>query len=428
MDLFGTDPATVRTAVSAQLLFGAVFFSLSIRMLPGYRMLPLWALANLSTLAALVLEAVGTGALNNFAQLLGGISMASGAGLLWAAIRYNYNLPVNWRAGISVWAAAVVCIGLPSWLLGPDGLTYTLFYHLLCGLTLLAGLGDYARSQKGAWTVQSALLMVLMTAWGLFSVCVGVLRSTHLMVTPLEELIPATRNLLAAGTTLIIIALNFFGFLMISQRLSRELNQLASTDSLTGAMNRRAFHRRAATLFSAPAPAAYLLMLDLDHFKQINDHHGHAAGDQVLIRFTETVRGILRAGDLLGRTGGEEFSVLLPAADAQVALAVAERIRSSVEELRIEVEDGKPPLRVTVSIGIAPILPGATFDQVALEADKALYAAKNDGRNRVAWAISETCPACETQAALHPPAAAQKTVPEPAAAMTATALACTDAY
>ena len=386
MELFGTDPATVRTAVSAQLLFGALFFSLSSRMLPGYRMLPLWALANLSTFAALVLEGVGVGRVNAFAQFLGGISMATGAGLLWAAIRYSYNLPVNWRAGFMAWAAAVALIGLPAWLLGPKGLTYTLFYHLLCGLTLLAALREYARLQTGLWTMQSVLLMVLMASWGMFSVLVGVLRTIHLLFYPMDFLIPAMRSFLAAGTALIIIALNFFGFLLISQRLSRELNQLASTDSLTGAMNRRAFHRHAATLFSEPAPAAYLLMLDLDHFKQINDRYGHATGDQVLVSFTETVRGKLRASDLLGRTGGEEFSVLLPDTDAQMALAIAERIRSGVEALHISTAEGQPPLRVTVSIGIAPVLPGATFDQCAAEADKALYAAKNGGRNRVALA------------------------------------------
>lgn len=386
MELFGTDPATVRTAVSAQLLFGALFFSLSSRMLPGYRMLPLWALANLSTFAALVLEGIGTGAVNAFTQFLGGISMATGAGLLWAAVRYSYNLPVNWRTGIIAWAAAVVCIGLPAWLLGPKGLTYTLFYHFLCGLTLLAGLRDYARNQSEAWTMQSALLMVLMASWGLFSVCIGVLRTIHLLFYPMDILIPAMRSFLAGGTALIIIALNFFGFLLISQRLSRELNHQASTDSLTGVMNRRAFHRHTAIVFNEPAPAAYLLMLDLDHFKQINDRYGHAAGDLVLVSFAEAVRGKLRATDLLGRTGGEEFSVLLPDTDAQMALTIAERIRSGVEALQISTGDGKPPLRVTVSIGIAPVLPGSTFDQCAAEADKALYAAKNGGRNRVALA------------------------------------------
>lgn len=421
MDIFGTDPDTVRTAVSAQLLFGALFFYLSMKMLPGYRMLPLWATANLFTFGALVLEAVGTGPVNSAAKLTGGVMMVSGAAMLWSAIRHHYNLPVNWRAGIAAWLAVVAGIGLPLWWFTSDRLVYTVFYHLLCGLVLLAALRDYARCQQGTWTVQTGLLMTLMTTWGLFSVGIGLCRIVHLTIWPITSMIETTSIPLAAGTTLIIIALNFFGFLLISQKLSQELNQLASTDSLTGAMNRRAFHRRAATLIGSSAPTAYLLMLDLDHFKQINDRHGHAAGDQVLIDFSETVRGMLRASDLLGRTGGEEFCVLLGDANEQDAINIAERIRSGVEAMRVDPKNGQSPLRVTVSIGIAALTPGATFDQVAAEADKALYSAKNGGRNRIAWAMPGAAAqrGTATAALAHAGTAAQP-LPEYAPARTGT--------
>lgn len=383
MDIFGIDPSTVRTAVSAQLLFGALFFYLSMRMLPGYRMLPLWATANLLTFCSLVLEAVGTGPVNAVAKLVGGVLMVSGGALLWGAIRYNYNLAINWRAGLAVWLGIVVGIGLPLWWFTHDRLVYTVFYHVLCGLVLIAALRDYARCQSGAWTVQSGLLVTVMASWGLFSIAVGLLRITHFLFYPMEDLVQMTRIPLAAGTTLIIIALNFFGFLLISQKLSQELNQLASTDSLTGVLNRRAFHRQAKAFFASPAQSTFLLLLDLDHFKQINDRFGHAAGDQVLIGFADTVRGLLRRKDLFGRTGGEEFCILLPQANEQEALAIAERIRNGVEAMAFMAEDGKTRIPVTVSIGMAVLRPGDTFDQTAAEADKALYAAKNHGRNRV---------------------------------------------
>lgn len=412
MDLFGTDPATIRTAVSAQLLFGAMFFALSIRMLPGYRMLPMWALANLATFAALVVEGLSVGRTHTVLDLVGGTLMSGATALLWVGVRLHYNSPVNWRAGVAAGAALVLGAGVPLWLFGPEGLAYSILYHLVCALILLAAVRDYALSQRQTWTAQTVLLLVLMMGWGLFSASVGVLRAVHLLAYPLDGLVGLLRIPHAAGTTLIIIALNFLGFLLISQRLSHELNLLASTDSLTGVMNRRAFHRRAAAFFvrpaapvspsdaprpdgprpDAPCPAAHLLVLDLDNFKQVNDRHGHAAGDQVLIRFTDTVRQLLRTSDLFGRTGGEEFCVLLPEADEQAALGIAERIRSGVEAMGIEQSDGQPPIRVTVSIGVAGIVPGATFDQIAAEADKALYAAKNGGRNRVAKAAAFNAP------------------------------------
>lgn len=219
-----------------------------------------------------------------------------------------------------------------------------------------------------------------------------------------------------------------------NRRNEAALARQAKVDGLTGCWTRAEILQRMKGLLETAKRGARhtALMLDLDHFKQINDRHGHAAGDQVLIRFTETVRGMLRASDLLGRTGGEEFSVLLPEADAQVALAIAERIRSGVEALRIDLEDGQPPLRVTVSIGIAPIAPGATFDQMAVEADKALYAAKNGGRNRVAWALADASRPVGGQPALNAPMVCDTASPEPTvsvpAALTGAALARTDAY
>lgn len=383
MEIFGIDPSTVRTAVSAQLLFGALFFYLSMKMLPGYRMLPLWATANLLTFCSLVLEAVGTGPANAVAKLIGGVLMMSGGGMLWGAIRYNYNLTINWRASLAVWLAVVLFIGLPLWWFTHDRLVYTVFYHVLCGLVLLAALRDYARCQSGSWTVQSGLLVTVMTGWGLFSIAVGLLRITHFLFYPMEDMVLMTRIPLAAGTTLIIIALNFFGFLLISQKLSQELNQLASTDSLTGVLNRRAFHRHANAFFDSPAQSTFLLLLDLDFFKQINDRFGHAAGDRVLMGFADTVRGLLRRKDLFGRTGGEEFCILLPETNEKEALAIAERVRDGVEAMKFTAEDGKTRISVTVSIGMAPLRPGDTFDQTAAEADKALYAAKHGGRNRV---------------------------------------------
>lgn len=124
-------------------------------------------------------------------------------------------------------------------------------------------------------------------------------------------------------------------------------------------------------------------MLDIDHFKQVNDKHGHVVGDQVLQRLAELMRRCCREGDLLCRTGGEEFLMLLPGASLEVAAAVAERLRVTVQETPIQ-----PVGAVTLSLGVAHWSgePGREPETVLSEADLALYRAKQEGRNRVAVA------------------------------------------
>ena len=126
-----------------------------------------------------------------------------------------------------------------------------------------------------------------------------------------------------------------------------------------------------------------VLLLDLDHFKQVNDSHGHAAGDQVLRQFVATVHGSRRGEDAFGRLGGEEFLLMLNGSDAGGARHLAERIRQAVEatEFRVHAESS---LRLTVSIGCAHALPDDRRSADLLErADRALYEAKRGGRNRV---------------------------------------------
>ena len=157
----------------------------------------------------------------------------------------------------------------------------------------------------------------------------------------------------------------------------------AATDGLTGLPNNRAvtdaLKRTFAQAAATGAPLA-LLLLDLDHFKQVNDQHGHEVGDQVLAGVGATLRGVLRAGDFAGRTGGEEFAVLLPDTEIAVALEIAERLRAAIAEISLPGSDAS----VTVSIGVAGFPDHAsTLDRLERLADAALYVAKRQGRNRV---------------------------------------------
>ncbi|MEI7967687.1 MAG: diguanylate cyclase [Betaproteobacteria bacterium] len=174
----------------------------------------------------------------------------------------------------------------------------------------------------------------------------------------------------------------------ITQRvlLEQELKLQASTDFLTGAANRRSFMARLETEFRrtqrSPSISCAILAMDLDHFKQINDTFGHAAGDAVLRHLADLVRTSIRGADLLGRTGGEEFAVLLPDTPVAEAGQLAERLRRDLERSEITFE-GRA-LRITVSVGVASMDPlDSGIAPVMSRADEALYHAKDGGRNRV---------------------------------------------
>jgi diguanylate cyclase (GGDEF)-like protein len=171
------------------------------------------------------------------------------------------------------------------------------------------------------------------------------------------------------------------------------LAEEASTDALTGVANRRALEQQLAAQFEAAhkfgAPVSFL-MVDIDHFKKVNDEHGHHVGDRLLEMVAQSARAALRRGDFLARYGGEEFAVLLPGAGLRAAAEVAERIRQEVERLRMVSATGT--ISVTVSIGVAEIGGWhASAGAVIEDADQALYAAKQGGRNQIAvsWGLRQ---------------------------------------
>jgi len=162
-----------------------------------------------------------------------------------------------------------------------------------------------------------------------------------------------------------------------------ELRTLAMRDALTGALSRRALHEefsRAISLARRHKFELSCIFFDLDHFKTINDTHGHGTGDMVLRACVEACRGELRTTDTIGRFGGEEFAILLPHTGGKAALAVAAKIRAAVARCRVEGESGT--VRFTASFGVAALDGGEIdVDQMLKRADTALYAAKAAGRN-----------------------------------------------
>ncbi|MDB5846259.1 MAG: hypothetical protein JWP29_11 [Rhodoferax sp.] len=180
----------------------------------------------------------------------------------------------------------------------------------------------------------------------------------------------------------------------ITQRKSMEdaLRQAATTDSLTGMASRSHFMERAESELARARrhtrPLA-MVMLDVDHFKQINDRHGHATGDEVLRLLTQTCRAMVRQQDIVGRLGGEEFGILMPETDQASAVALAERLRLALSALQVTGPNGGADdgmVGVTASFGVSAWSPGDTLDGLLARADAGLYLSKHAGRNRVSCA------------------------------------------
>ncbi|MFC4298670.1 GGDEF domain-containing protein [Castellaniella hirudinis] len=175
---------------------------------------------------------------------------------------------------------------------------------------------------------------------------------------------------------------------LVLSRLVDQLRVLAVKDPLTGLLNRRGLVEGLAAHFrSRMAGSAYLLMVDIDHFKQINDVHGHQVGDAVLCRVAQTLKHTARQGDLVCRLGGEEFVVIALNTDHGGAVRLAERMREAAASSRVSGDHPPEPVRCTVTIGISLDFTGAeALDEVMQQADTALYRGKAAGRDRVEWA------------------------------------------
>ncbi len=250
-------------------------------------------------------------------------------------------------------------------------------------LALLAALSIVVSTLAAAWRGSRAARFVLV-AWMPMVVLAGLSAAQYLF--GIWQDVPLGASYL--GTTAlagITLALALADQTWHRQRELDAARHAAQTDALSGALNRRALESRLAAAFEDAKRRMHplsVLFIDLDHFKSINDRYGHAVGDRCLRAIIEPIQAELRASDVLGRWGGEEFVVMLPGAASADARRVAERIRERIESLSIDSEAG--PVALTASIGVSchvAIMKGA--EDLVAAADRALYGAKRAGRNRV---------------------------------------------
>ena len=288
----------------------------------------------------------------------------------------------------------------PRWLLyGPVTIAFLVFFIYVTDTRERLAFGGFcfgiAQLITGAALLHYRIAAEHRTRWLLagsfFLLACGLLWLGFTVWFEPEAILPTSGTSAMPGPVLlafyaVTIGSSFAFLLMHKERADRATYELATTDSLTGVYNRRTFKDLAEPQLSrsrrAQAPVS-LLMLDLDHFKRINDTFGHLGGDDVLKSFAILVRTCLRKEDLLARYGGEEFVVLLPGTAQSAAFALGERIREEVAARPFNANGQL--VRVTVSVGVAcergDTLP--SLEAMLGQADEALYKAKNDGRNQV---------------------------------------------
>ena len=277
---------------------------------------------------------------------------------------------------------AMAFLPLPLWLLAMTVPQLRELFYLRTAVAnlgiaycyLLLGLAFWPRApDPPAGRRPMAVILLAGTAWGLGTSVLAL----WLRPPDLAGFVLGWADGLAS--VLVVLAMAIFGGSVIRHRSESGWRRLALSAPLTGVLNRRGLQDAVARRRDGGSGMA-LLLFDLDHFKRINDGHGHQAGDEVLAAFCRRVERQLRPGDLLGRLGGEEFAALVQAEAAGSAMAAAERIRAAVAADPVMTSAG--PIAVTVSIGVAMPAAGGTAGVLALEtADEALYAAKAAGRD-----------------------------------------------
>ncbi|GIX37286.1 MAG: hypothetical protein KatS3mg127_0525 [Silanimonas sp.] len=337
---------------------------------------------------ALVLQGLGWGAFVMRGQwpdavtaMLANLLLLAGMQRLDHAIGLYFARPVPWRRELALLGAGFAWLLLVLWV-APDYTLRLVGMTVLLAVPLLHAIATLLR--RGRRPYPPALRIVVLFLALL--VAVLLLRALkQLFGTPVESIVAhdPVQIALHLTATLAPVATALGFVLMVASRLQAELAEAADTDPLTGLANRRRVEALARPWVEDPEGALSALMIDVDHFKRVNDQYGHDAGDEALVWLGSHLRVQARASDLVGRLGGEEFVILLPGTRLAEALGLAERLRATVAATPADLGGGiEWPL--TISIGVAERLPGDTEVRSLLRrADDAMYEAKRSGRNRV---------------------------------------------
>jgi len=377
---------TLWTAFFANFLAVGLIWAYVMRSYPSFEPASYWTASSLTAAAG-----AGLGMLRGLIELH--VPLIGGGGLLilacWFAamgVRRFYGQNISWTAAIAT--VGVSCAGLAFFMTVVDNMPMRIFMYSLGQAVPIADalrqilLRRERRSNPGARLAAMVAAAIL---------GVNVVRSACAFLRTGGDVTIVDFNGLQAGLILGLVFLSMawnFGFLLMAiDRLRNEVADLALLDDLTGVGNRRHLAQRLTeecARSERSGESFALLVIDLDGFKGINDTHGHAAGDACLQHFTLMAQTRLRPGDMLARTGGDEFCIVLPSAGLSEGILIARRILDVCRQDAENCIGGDIPIAVSIGVAQWTREIGAHPDRLIAYADHALYAAKKEGKNRYA--------------------------------------------
>ncbi len=378
----------------AHLLCFSVMFLLISKRLHGKKMgMDFLAVGNLLLGFAYVLQLVEGGPAWSLMSVVNHILTLAAPVAYWlGAMRFfGHSVPLL-RPLIAFAGAYSVAQVLVQWSLGPvaryamlSGMSALLF--LIMAITVIHGVRTFAKDLYGEMIFFAALIS---------GICV--LNALKFM-----KLLEGGLDALQMGGNFQLVFYIYMSFLatvvppsivwLVLRRLTDDLRNMAARDPMTELLNRRGLTEALQLYFnSRKAVPAYLLIVDVDHFKRINDTYGHQIGDTVLCHVAEVLRTTVRSGDLAGRIGGEEFVAICLDTDALGVMHLAERLRAAIENQAIKITGSDHPLHCTITIGVSHSFANAhALEDAMRQADAALYRGKAAGRNRIELAQAVHC-------------------------------------
>lgn len=378
--------STLVAMLCAHLLCFSVMFLLISRRLPGNRMgMDFFAVGNLLLALAYILQLLEGGPAWSVMSVINhALTLAAPIAYWLGAMRFFGRQVPLWRPLIIFSVAYGIAQLLVQWNAGPTAryamlaATASLLFFAMT-ITVIYGVRTFAKDLYGEMVFFALLIggICVLNALKFLKIVDDGLDALH-MDSRFQMIFYIYMSTLATIVPPSIVWL-------VLRRLTDSLRNIAARDPMTDLLNRRglldALKRYFDSRHSAPVR---LLLLDVDHFKRINDTYGHQAGDEVICQVAELLRSTVRRGDLTGRIGGEEFVAIFLEADGDTVITLAERLRTRIESQGINVTGSSSSLRCTITIGISPPFHGAHGLEDALrQADAALYRGKAAGRNRV---------------------------------------------
>ncbi|WP_259461635.1 GGDEF domain-containing protein [Paraburkholderia fungorum] len=378
------DPAVaIATSALMSTVLLVLLGSLLLSGIPGVRE---WFAANLGMVIALALILMRGKIPDTLSVVAANMLMALSAVTYYAGCARFLGRPTHWP----VLTASLLPLGaaLVYWRYAFDSIPIRVLVTALFGAVVCLAISllvfRHRPSGRAAYPYWVTAVMAL-----LFAIC-QVARGIYFMTL---DGVSSPQMFASTGSVILLVAaaaimptLSMSAMMMVHNVLLADAREAANRDFLTGALSRKGFEAIARTRLREAgrngSPVS-LLIVDLDHFKSINDTFGHAGGDTVLREFVRVTQMELRRSDVFGRLGGEEFAVLLPATEPDDVQRLAERLRTAVSAKPVITATG--PCTYSVSGGIANWRPGETLDHLSTRADNALYEAKRSGRNRVCF-------------------------------------------